>query len=110
MIFVAEPESLSLCIYSNEADAIAACEGIDVENGEYLFWNDRGEPLEAHITTPKKRALFTVTSGIYQLAPAQSQQHAPLLEALGEFNYFEGDAPFDCEAGVRNYLVSSTRG
>jgi hypothetical protein len=110
MIFVAEPESLSLYVFSNEAEAIASCEGIDVEKGEWLFWNDLGHPLEPSFTTPNMRGLLSVTNGVYELVAAHTVQHAPLIEALDEFLHFEGAKPLDSEAGVRSYLLSRAAG
>src|SRR5262245_51450077 len=101
MIFVAEPETLSLYAFATESEAIAYCEGVDVEDGEWVFWSDLGEPLEPHFTVPNKRGLFSVVSGTYQLVPAQSLRHAPLLQALDAFTHFEAAAPFDTAAGVR---------
>jgi hypothetical protein len=109
MIFVAEPESLSLYAFATEAEATAHCEGIDVENGEWLFWSDLGEPLEPHFTVPNQRGMSSAVSGSYRLVPAQSLHHAPLLEALDEFTHFEVSPPCDSAEGVRNYLMSRNR-
>ncbi len=48
MIFVVETEEHSLRVFLSEAEAVAHCEGLDVEAGVWLFWDDRGEPLDLH--------------------------------------------------------------
>src|SRR5688572_20759298 len=105
MIFVAETEELSLYAFATAQEAIAYCEGLDVEAGTWVFWDDRGAPLEAQFTKPNKRGLFTATNGTYRVVPAGQDHHAPLSEALGEILHFEGRAPFDSESGVREHLA-----
>jgi hypothetical protein len=108
MIFVAETEERALYVFPSEAEAIANCEGLDVDAALWLFWDDSGQPLEPHFSVPNKRGLFTVTNGAYTLVPAARDHHAPLGEALDEILYFGSMPPFNSEAGVRNYLASST--
>lgn len=106
MIFVAETEELSLYAFDSAEEAIAHCEGLDVEAGTWVFWDDEGNPLEAHFTKPNKRGLFSAINGAYTLVPAPPDHHAPLSEALAEILHFEGRAPFDSESGVREHLVA----
>ncbi len=106
MIFVAETEERSLYAFPSEADAIANCDGLDVEAAVWLFWDDSGEPLEPRFSVPNKRGLFTSVNGVYTLVPALADHHAPLVEALEEIVNYESAPPFDSETGVRDYLVS----
>ena len=106
MIFVAETEERSLYTFPSEAEAIANCEGLDVEAAVWLFWDDSGEPLEPRFSVPNKRGLFTVTNGVYTLVPAAPDHHARLLEVLEDILHYESMPPFNSEAGVRNYLAS----
>lgn len=108
MIFAAETEELSLYAFETAEEAIAHCEGLDVEAGTWVFWDDNGSPLEAHFTKPNERGLFSVSNGTYTLVPAGSDHHAPLSEALDEILNFEGRAPFDSAAGVREHLARGT--
>ena len=64
MIFAVETEERTLRAFLNEADAIAACEGLDVEATIWLFWSNDGTPLEPVFTVPNKRGLFTVKNGV----------------------------------------------
>jgi hypothetical protein len=105
MIFVAETEERSLYAFPTEADAIAYCEGLDVEAGIWLFWDDSGNPLEPLFSVPNKRCLFTVTNGVYSLVPATPGHHSPLAEVVNKFLHFEASAPFNSEAGIRSYIA-----
>ena len=104
MIFVAETEERSFYAFPTERDAVAHCEGLDVEAGIWLFWDDAGNPLEPLFSVPNKRGLFTVENGTYTLVPASPEHHAPLVEVLNEFLSFESPAPFNSEGAVRSYL------
>jgi hypothetical protein len=106
MIFVASTEEQSLIAFPSEAEAVAYCEGLDVEAGEWLFWDDAGNPLEPLFEVPNKRGLFTATNGTYRLVPAVSMHHAPLAEALSEITHFEGPAPYLSETAVRSHIAA----
>jgi len=104
MIFVAETEERSFYAFPSEAEAVAHCEGLDVEAGIWLFWDDSGRPLEPVFSVHNKRGLFVGANGVYSLVPAEEKHHAPLEEVLSEFLSFESPAPFNSEAGCRFYL------
>jgi hypothetical protein len=84
MIFAVETEERTLYAFESEAQAIAACEGLDVEAAVWLFWANDGSPLEPMFTVPNKRGLFKVKSGTYHLVPSSEEHHAHLAEALEE--------------------------
>jgi len=104
MIFAVATDERTLVAFPNEVEAVAACEGLDVEAAEWLFWNDSGEPLEPLFSVPNERGLFVVTNGSYSLVPASPDHHAVLSEALDEVLNFESPAPFNSAEGVRSYL------
>lgn len=106
MIFVVETEEHSLRVFLSEAEAVAHCEGLDVEAGVWLFWDDRGEPLEPHFSVPNQRGLFAVRNGTYSVVSAVPNHHAILSEVLDEVLHFESPAPFNSAEGVRRYLES----
>ncbi len=106
MIFAVETEERTLIAFPSELEAVAHCEGLDVEAAVWLFWNDRGEPLEPQFTVPNKRGFFVVRNGTYTLVPASPDHHAILVEALDEVLTFESPAPFNSAQGVRSYLES----
>jgi hypothetical protein len=108
MIFAVETEERTLMAFPTEADAVATCEGLEVEAAVWLFWNDRGEPLEPNFSVPNKRGLFSSRNGIYSLIPAAPDHHAILDEALDEILNFEGPPPFSSAEAVRHYISGAS--
>ncbi|OYT90145.1 MAG: hypothetical protein CFE43_19720 [Burkholderiales bacterium PBB3] len=106
MIFVVETEERTLIAFPSELEAVAHCEGLDVEAAVWLFWGDDGKPLEPQFTIPNKRGFFLVRNGTYILAPASPDHHAVLIAALDEVLTFESPAPFNSAQGIRCYLES----
>jgi hypothetical protein len=104
MIFAVSTDDRSLMAFATEAEAISHCEGIDVEAGIWLFWDDDGEPMEARFHVPNKRGFFGISSGIYTLVSAAAGSKAILDDALDGVAGFGGPAPFDSAEGVRGYL------
>jgi hypothetical protein len=109
MIFVVETEEQTLRAFENEGEAIAACEGIDVEAAIWLFWSNDGTPLEPVFTVPNKRGLFTVKNGVYFLKTAEAHHHTHLNEAVDEILNFEGPEPLTSAAAVKAHLGSATQ-
>ena len=109
MIFVAEIEERALYAFATESEAIAHCEGLDVEAGIWLFWNSAGEPLEARFSVPNKRGLFSVENGKYTLISATQDHHAILVEALDEILHYESASPFESKTSVLNYLAAQSK-
>jgi hypothetical protein len=105
MIFAVATDERTLVAFEDEAAAVAACEGLDVESADWLFWDDRGNPLEPSFSIPNKRGLFVVKNGVYSLVPAAPDHHAILEEALDEILNFESWHPFNSAEGVRAYLA-----
>lgn len=95
--------------FPSEAEAVAHCEGLDVEAAVWLFWDDRGEPLEPHFSVPNEHGFFVVRNGTYSLVPATPNHHAFLGEALDEIVNFESPAPFNSAEGVRKYLKGRSK-
>ncbi|MES2491559.1 MAG: hypothetical protein V4607_17370 [Pseudomonadota bacterium] len=105
MIFVVETEERALTVFRTEGEAIARCEGVDVEADVWLFWARDGSPLEAEFTTPNKRGWFSVRSGSYRLVPASPDHHTVLSEALDEILLLEANPFFSSLSAVREYLA-----
>jgi hypothetical protein len=105
MIFAVATDECTLTAFESEAAAVSKCEGLDVEAADWLFWDDRGRPLEPLFSTPNKRGLFMVENGAYYLVLATPNHHADLDEALDEVRNFASPAPFDSAEGVRAYLA-----
>ena len=109
MIFVVETEERCLYVFSQVDDAIAHCEGLDVEAAVWLFWDDAGQPLAPEFTVPNKRGTFIVANGKYHLVAAPPNHHADLLEALEYVQRVVGTTPLDTVEGVEHYLQSRVK-
>jgi hypothetical protein len=109
MIFVVETEERTLQAFASEAEAISACEALDVEARTWLFWSNDGTPLEPVFTVPNKRGLFTVQNGVYHLQPATVLHHAHLNEAIDEVLNFEGPEPASSAQAIKAYLQVAQR-
>jgi hypothetical protein len=107
MIFAVETEERSLYAFESEAQAIAACEGLDVEAALWLFWGNDGSPLEPVFTVPNKRGLFSAKNGTYHLSPAAEDHRAHLSEALEEVLHYESKPPLSTAQGVKSHLVAA---
>lgn len=104
MIFVVDTEERALTVYASEAEAVAYCEGLDVEAAVWLFWASDGSPLEPEFTIPNTRGWLIVGNGTYRLVPAVPDHHAPLGEALDEILRLEPNPFFGSLDDVRAHL------
>jgi hypothetical protein len=102
-VFVFSTDDLGLEVFASKQDAIAACEGIDVENGECLFWDEHGISLKAEFSIPNKKGSFTVVSGTYDLVPFP--EGLELIEFLPKVSYVEGHGHFKDVAEVKRHLT-----
>ncbi|MCM1981248.1 hypothetical protein [Lyngbya confervoides] len=102
MTFVLSLDDRGLEVFESDSAAIAACEGIDVEDGNFLFWDSAGQPLAAEFIRPNTRGSFTVGSSQYRLVPTAE---APvLLDCLDQAAYFEGGLGLSSLQDVEHYL------
>ena len=104
MIFAVATDEKSLVVFPSAEAAIAYCEGIDVEAGSWLFWDDRGAALQPELLTPNHHGRFAVGSGTYQLAPVPSR--AALTEVLSELQAIEGNPYFPSLAAIEAHLAA----
>ena len=102
MIFVLIHDDSGLVVYPNEHSAVAACEGIDVEQGEYAFWDDSGQSLKAVFSIPNQRGTWSVQSGRYDLKP--DPLGASLQSCLERVAYVEQEGQLISVEDIRAYL------
>lgn len=105
LMFAAETEECRLFVFASEADAIAQCEGLDVEAAVWLFWATDGTPLEPDFITPNRRELFRVANGSYRLVEASPDHHADLAEALDVILSMEPNPFFSSLEQVRAHVA-----
>lgn len=104
MIFAAETEEFCLHVFPDAETAASYCEGLAVEATIWLFWDDRGAPLEAQFSIPNKRGLLTNKNGVYHLVPMSGGQRGYLSEALDHIRHVIGEFPLTTVRAVREYL------
>lgn len=103
MIFALATDEGTLFVFPSSVEAVAHCEGIDVEDGIWRFWEERGSPLAAHFLTPNFRAGSIVGNGTYQLVPVSVPDH--LATALDGARLIQANSFFGSIAAVRAYLA-----
>lgn len=102
MIFAAATDESSLMVFATAAEAIAYCEGVDVEDGLWLFWDESGAALKPEFLSANYRGRFIVGSGTYRLVGAPDQPS--LTEALAGIRNMEANPHFASMAALRAYL------
>jgi hypothetical protein len=90
VIYVFANDDRGLTAYASEEAAISACEGVDVEDGNYRFFSSGGQPLLPRITRPTTRSFGLVTSGLYDLRHDVNPTSAHLTSILSQVTYVEG--------------------
>lgn len=102
MIFAAATDERSLMVFATVAETISHCEGIDVEDGGWLFWDERGDALKPEFLSENLRGRFTVGSGAYRLVEAPDRP--TLTEALAGILGMEPNPHFASMAALREFL------
>jgi len=109
MVLALDTEDRGLMVFPTDAEAIAYCEGVDVEAGTWRFFAQDGSPLEAHFTKPNQRGSFIVQSGTYTLMPSKPGLGSPLSAHLGEVTYVEG-CGFSTVTDIEHHLRTQVQG
>jgi hypothetical protein len=110
MVFALAKDDRTLKVFATEADAISYCEGIDVEEGGWLFFANDGLPLEPHFSHPSRRGTWTVTSGIYSLRPSSIRVNPTLRDRLHEVVSVDGIPGISTIADVERLLTAGSSG
>jgi hypothetical protein len=105
MIFAFATDDKTLMVFPNESEAVAYCEGVDVEEGNWIFFDGEGKPLDAVFTTPNKHGSFSVVSGVYILRPSVKVPVESLLDQLDEVAAVEGKSPLNSVAEIKKLLT-----
>ena len=106
MIIASTTDDRSLLIFDPVEKAVAYCEGLDVEDGGWQFWNSFGVPLEARFSRPNVRSGRSVLNGTYTLEPAASMGRPALAPVLWEQVYLESNPHFASVDSLRAHLFS----
>ena len=90
------------------------CEGIDVENGVFRFFDENGNHLEPRFTKPNKTCqvfgVFSlVEAGEYELIPSPIINEREIFLSLLEASEMESNPWFKSLDGVKGYLESRVK-
>jgi hypothetical protein len=104
MIFAIATDDLGLMVFATPPDAVAYCEGIDVQQGGWEFYGEDGRPWEAKFTRAATAGRFVVDSGEYTLMPSSQTGLPSLRERLDLVRYVEGVPGLSSIADIRRLL------
>lgn len=103
MIFALSTDTLELFVFADEHEAISYAEGVDVKDGEWLFFFENGQLLKPVFSVPNERGKFSVVSGQYCLSPAEGNS-TNLLDILPTVSSVEGKPPFDNIEAISKFV------
>jgi hypothetical protein len=104
-IFAIDTEKRRLHVFDSAGVAVRYCEGVDVENGVWRFWDNAGQPLAPEFIKASLQGLGVMRSGTYRLVKDVSAKEPELLQMLGQITSVEGPAPLNTVDGVRRHLT-----
>lgn len=78
MIFALEKDDGSLFLFPSLSEAESGFEAIDVENGEYEFYDDSGQQLVAEMTKPAR----AFRAGGYRLKPGGAADKGAIMRIV----------------------------
>nr|WP_298123141.1 hypothetical protein [uncultured Pseudoxanthomonas sp.] len=107
MIFAAATDENTLFVFASIAEVIAHCEGIDVEDGGWIFWDDVGNALSAEFLTPNHRSRFAVGGGTYR--PAHATDKPKLTESIAAIRHIDGNPHFATLSAVQEHLATAAQ-
>lgn len=106
MIFAAATDEMTLFVFATAEMAVSYCEGIDVEEGGWLFWDDAGMALRAEFITPNHRDGVRVGNGVYRLMPSASMPS--LAKVIMEIRNIDTNPHYPTLAAVRAHLAAGS--
>ena len=107
MIFAAATDENTLFVFASIAEAIAYCEGIDVEDDGWIFWDDAGNALSAEFLTPNHRGRFAIGGGTCRLVQASGKP--TLTEFIASIRHIDGNPYFSTLSAVREHLAPAAQ-
>ena len=109
MVIALATDDRSLRVFASVESAVAYCEGIDVEDGVWRFWNGEGCELEVAFSHTNERGRFSIRNGSYRLKPAAEPAFPSLEEELVRGVHFEPNASFLSVESLLAHLARSKR-
>lgn len=107
MIFAFATDDRTLTVFPDAAAAVASCGGIDVAEGQWLFFDDAGVALAAEFAEPAVRKGPFVSHGRYSLRPCAAGRRERLLNVLPIVAAVEGSAELPTASAVARRLAGT---
>ena len=109
MVIALATDDRSLQVFASVESALAYCEGIDVEDGVWRFWDGAGSALQPVFSQPNERGRFSIRNGTYRLEPAVASAPPPLEDELSRGVHMGPNAYFPSVESLLAHLAQSTR-
>jgi len=106
MIIALATDDRSLLVFPSSDAAVTYCEGIDVEDGAWKFWDGSGAPLRPLFSESNKRSGAWTQNGTYTLEPAEHRGLPALAEMLCEPVFLEPNPFFASIEALQAHLAS----
>ena len=109
MIFVFSDDQ-SLTVLENIEQVRVECEGIDVENDLYHFFDEKGLLLKPNFTHQNKKGknigiIGWSESGVFELVPTKNQDLSLILNLLENSIFLEENVFFKSLQEIKNLLT-----
>ena len=105
MVFALSTDDRTLHVFTDAETAVRHAEGVDVEDGVWLFFSEDGVQLEPVFTRANRRGQIAVASGRYTLHPGAASS-ANLLDHLGDISCIDGPPELSTVEAIRARLIS----
>jgi hypothetical protein len=107
MIIALATDDRSLFVFRSVESAAAYCEGIDVEDGVWHFWDAGGSPMKPVFVEPNERSGAWIRNGTYTLEPAEFSGSPALTEALRQPVFLQPNPYFESVESLQVHLASA---
>ncbi len=104
LVFALACDESTLFVFASEAGAIAHCEAVDVEDGQWRFWRDDGTALRADFIEAPHRGTFACGGGRYRLIADSTQ--AGLTASWGDVRQMESNPFFASLSAIAGSLAT----
>lgn len=98
IVFAYATDDGGLEVFPTVADALSYCEFVDVTEGDWLFWNERGINLTATVVNTETKKLPK-----YELLPFPDGLE--LIEFISNVTYVEGRGIFEDTEEIKRHLT-----
>lgn len=107
MHFALSTDDLMLHVFASIDELTGYCEGVDVEDDGWQFWNEAGVALAPRFTEPVERSAFVVGGGRYILEVNESGNR--LATELRRVQALAANSCFSSLHAVRQHLSGQSR-